>query len=326
MESNIGKEVVTELLPLVRVYKDGSVERLSGSPFVPPSMEDPETGVSSKDITISSNPLIRARLFLPKLEESESNIKIPILVYYHGGGFLIESAFSADHHRFLNSLVSQAKIVAVSVEYRLPPENPLPAAYEDCWAALQWVSSFSSKYDNSAAIDEPWLNNHGDFERVFIGGDSAGANIAHNIAMRAGKENLHGGVKILGALLTHPYFWGSKPSASDQSIDYLVCSVWNFVYPNAPGGIDNPMINPLVDEAPSLEGLGCCRLLVSVAECDWLRDRGVWYSEAVKKSGWKGEVELIEIEGEDHAFQILRPGTENANRLIKRLADFLSKK
>lgn len=323
MESNVAKELETEFLPFVRVYKDGSVERLSGSPFVPPSMKDPATGVSSKDITISQNPLIRARLFLPKLNESESDIKIPILVYYHGGGFLFESAFSADHHRFLNSLVSQAKVVAVSVEYRLAPENPLPAAYEDSWAALQWVSCFSSK-DNNSTIEEPWLSSHGDFERVFIGGDSAGANIVHNIAMRAGKESLSGGVEILGALLTHPYFWGSKPTGSEQSIPHLV---WNIVYPNAPGGIDNPMINPVVPElAPSLEGLGCCRLLVSVAEKDWLRDRGVWYCEAVKKSGWKGEVELIEIEGEDHAFHIGTPGTENANRLIKRLADFLSKK
>ena len=68
MASN-DKEVAIEFLPLLRVYKDGLVERLIVSPIVPPSFEDPETGVSSKDITISENPTISARLYLPKLTQ-----------------------------------------------------------------------------------------------------------------------------------------------------------------------------------------------------------------------------------------------------------------
>ncbi|KAF3457171.1 hypothetical protein FNV43_RR01828 [Rhamnella rubrinervis] len=321
MACNIGKEVDREFLPYVTVYKDGSVDRPLETPFVPPTPHDPATGVSSKDITISENPLIKARLFLPKLADSESSLKIPILVYYHGGGFLFESAFSADHHLFLNTLVSEAKVVAVSVEYRRAPEHVLPIAYEDSWAALNWVAGSGSE-------TEPWLKKHGDLGRLFIGGDSSGANIVHNLAMRAGKESLHGGVKILGALLTHPHFWSSKPVGTESIEGHENAApyvVWNFVYPTAPGGIDNPMINPLSPEAPSLQGLGCSRLLVSVAEEDLLRDRGVWYVEGVKKSGWIGDVELVDVEGEGHAFQILRPGTENANKLIKRLADFLQK-
>lgn len=73
------------------------------------------------------------------------------------------------------------------------------------------------------------------------------------------------------------------------------------------------MINPVVEGAPSLAGLGGCRLLVSVAEKDELME-----------SGWKGEVELIEEEGEDHAFHILNY-TENAKSLMKGLACFLVK-
>ncbi|KAF4373460.1 hypothetical protein F8388_025154 [Cannabis sativa] len=70
--------------------------------------------------------LIGARLFLPLLPtNTNNNKKLPILVYFHGGGFCFESAFSADHHQFLNSLVSEAKIIAVSVEYRLAPEHHL---------------------------------------------------------------------------------------------------------------------------------------------------------------------------------------------------------
>lgn len=319
MGSNIPKEVDTELLPFVRIYKDGSVERLIGSPYVPPSPDkDPETGVSSKDITISHDPSISARLYLPKLDPTVQNQKLPILVYFHGGGFCIESAFSSDHQQFLNSLVSQAQVVAVSVEYRLAPEHRLPIAYEDSWAALQWAV---------ASAEDPWLINHGDFKRVFIGGDSAGANIVHNIAMRAGAESLNGGVKILGAFLTHPYFWGSKPVGSEPIEGHdkaLARVVWNFAYPAAPSDIDNPMINPTGPEAPSLAGLGCSRLLVTVAEKDELRDRGVIYYDAIRKSNWEGEAELVQVDGEDHAFHVLQFETENAKNLIKRLASFLN--
>ncbi|KAK9288347.1 hypothetical protein L1049_016800 [Liquidambar formosana] len=317
------REVVSELLPLLRVYKDGTVERLLGSPRVPPSLDDPQNNVSSKDITISKDPNISARLYLPKISHHHYQ-KLPILVYFHGGGFCIESAFSFLDHRYLSILASEAKILAVSVEYRLAPEHPLPTAYEDSWAALQWVCSHSAK---DGVVCEPWLIDHGDFDRVFIGGDSAGANIAHNIAMRAGIETLHGGIKIEGAFLGHPYFWGSDPIGSEPVTDReenLDSRMWKFVYPNSEWGIDDPMLNPFGPGAPSLDRLGCGRLLVCVAGKDSLRDRGVLYYNAVRESGWKGEVELFEVEGEDHAFYIYDPETENAKMMFKCLASFLS--
>ncbi|XP_050255920.1 tuliposide B-converting enzyme 1, amyloplastic-like [Quercus robur] len=318
------KEVAIELLPLIRVYKDGSVERLEGTPIVPPSPDqDPETGVSSKDVTISEDPSISARLYLPKLTSHNQNQKFPILVFFHGGGFCIESAFSSLYHCYLGNLVSQINVAVVSVEYRLAPEHPLPAAYEDCWAALQWVASQSAGNDK-----DPWLTNSGDFERIFIGGDSAGGNIVHNIAMRAGVESLPCGVKVLGAYLVHPYFWSSKPIGSESKEVHeksLPSLVWNFVYPSVTGGVDNPMINPEGPGAPSLAGLGCDRLLVCVAGKDLLRDRGVWYVDMVRKSGWKGEIELFEVEGEDHVFHIFNIETENAKAMAKRLASFIFK-
>lgn len=174
---------------------------------------------------------------------------------------------------------------------------------------------------------DPWLVNHGNFDRFILGGDSAGANIAHNILMRAGAESLPGGVKISAAYLTHPYFWGSKPIGSEPSVErekMLPALVWEFAYPGAPGGIDNPMVNPLVPGAPSLAGLGTSRMLVTVAGNDHLlRDRGVAYYDAVVESGWKGEAVLVEVEGETHAFHILEFGTEKASHFIKRVAAFL---
>ncbi|KAJ7954916.1 2-hydroxyisoflavanone dehydratase [Quillaja saponaria] len=263
------KEIDTELLPYLRVYKDGTLERIVGSSIVPSSPEDPENGVSSKDITISDNPSISARLYLPKLNQSsnnQQNQKLPILIYFHGGGFFIESAFSFPCHRFLNLIVSQANVLAVSMEYRLAPEHPLPRAYEDCWTALQWVTSH---------------------------------------AFRAGVESLFGGVNIVGAFLSYPYFCGSNLIGSESVAEYeqrIPNRVWNLVYPDALGGIDCTMINPPVPGAPCLAGLGCSKMLACVAGKDELRDGGVWYYEAIEKSEWEGEVELFEVEDEIIAF------------------------
>lgn len=129
-----------ELLPWVRKYKDGSVERLHGSPYVPPTPEDPKTGVATKDIIISKNPAISARLFLPKLDQSQQQ-KLPVMYYTRGGAFNHESVFCRDHTQFFCSLVAEARVVGVSVEYRQAPEHFLPIAYEDCWAGLQWIAS-----------------------------------------------------------------------------------------------------------------------------------------------------------------------------------------
>nr|WRU92887.1 HID4 [Melodinus tenuicaudatus] len=318
MASSTSNEIVKDFSPMLRVYKDGTVERLSGSPFVPPSPEDPATGVSSKDIKISSD--VSARLYIPKNTEPLENL--PILVYFHAGAFCVESAFSCLHQRYLNLLVSQAKVVAVSVEYRLAPEHPLPAVYEDCWTALQWVASHV--VDNSNTDKDPWLLNHGNFNKLYIGGDSAGGNIVHNIAIKAGVESLHGDVKIIGGFLSHPYFWGSKTESSrgtnEQSLPYRL---WLFIYPSAPGGIDNPMVNPLAEDAPSLSGIACSKLFVCVSEKDEFRDTTLLYVEALKKSDWKGELDLVDVEGEEHCFQLFNPDADKAKNLISRLASFI---
>ncbi|XP_061354625.1 uncharacterized protein LOC133299204 [Gastrolobium bilobum] len=323
--TNTKKETVVHLGSYIRVYNDGSIERPLNIPRCPPSPEDPATGVSSKDILFSKNPYLAARLFLPKLSQSNHNHKLSILVYFHGGAFCFESAFASHHVKYCNLLASQANVVIVSVEHRKAPEHFLPTAYDDCWAGLYWVASHATANPTNS---DPWLMNHGDFNKVFIGGDSSGGNIVHNVAMRAGVEALPGGVKLYGAYLNHPYFWGSKPIGSEPVMGFeetYQSLIWNFAYPSAPGGLDNPMINPLAPGAPSLATLGCSKMLVTVAGKDHLhfRYRAVLYYEAVKGSGWKGEIELFEEEEEDHVYHMFNMETEQAKRLIKVVVDFL---
>jgi acetyl esterase/lipase len=170
--SSESTEILTDFPPVLRIYKDGRIERLFGTPFTPPSSSspDPITSVSSKDILISPN--LPARIFLPKL--TEHNQKLPILIYFHGGGFCGESAFSSLNHSYLNILISQAMAIGISIEYRLAPENPLPIAYEDCWAALQWVAAH---LQNPNLDKDSWLLNHGNFDKIYLGGESAGDSI-----------------------------------------------------------------------------------------------------------------------------------------------------
>ncbi|KAI7729089.1 hypothetical protein M8C21_007321 [Ambrosia artemisiifolia] len=107
------KEVTTELLPFLRVHNDGTVERLYNPVFAPPSPAETNGDVLSKDIIIS--PEVSARLYLP----SKTTKKLPILVYFHGGGFCIESAFSILSHQYINTIASQANALVISVDYRL---------------------------------------------------------------------------------------------------------------------------------------------------------------------------------------------------------------
>lgn len=166
--SNITKELVAEIPPLLRIFNDGTVERPLQAPAVPPLLDDPQTELSTKDITISHHPTISARLLLPKKlnQDHHAAEKVPILVYFHGGAFILESAFSKSCHDHFKTFVPQTNVLVVCVEYRLAPEHPLPACYHDCWAALQWVSSHSTK---SLSNPEPWLIDHGDLNRIFIG-------------------------------------------------------------------------------------------------------------------------------------------------------------
>ncbi|KAK9137275.1 hypothetical protein Sjap_007869 [Stephania japonica] len=203
-------EIASELLPLLRVYKSGRVERLFGSAIVPPFPQgDPQTGVSSKDITLKS-PSISARLYLP----TTTTHKLPLLLYFRGSAFCIESAFSFIPHRYLSLLSARASALVVSIEHRIAPEHPLPVAYHDSWEALLWLLSHSPQeiLTNSSNADHPqqldrWVLDHADFDCFFIGGDSAGGNIAHNVAMRAGSSGLTS--RIRGVFLSQPYFWGS---------------------------------------------------------------------------------------------------------------------
>ncbi|KAJ3676983.1 hypothetical protein LUZ60_002707 [Juncus effusus] len=306
---DINDEIIYDAPNFIRIYKSGRVERFLGTEFIPPST-DPITGVSSKDTLIS--PSIPARLYIPKVDSSK---KLPILIHYHGGAFCLGSAFEPPLHNYLNSLVSKVNVIVVSVQYRLAPEYPIPVAYEDSYAALDWVISHRNEGDH-----DPWIINHGDFDRVFVSGESAGANIAHHVAM-------YGGAKIRGAILIHPFFLSPDKVESEEHdpvITEKLESIWKLFCPTKLH-LNDPWINPLASGSLPLINLGCEGVLVLVGGVDTLRDRGRIYYEKLKESGWKGDANIWEAAGEGHCFHLWKPGTKIAKAQDKMICEFLTK-
>uniref|UniRef100_A0A0E0PV12 Alpha/beta hydrolase fold-3 domain-containing protein n=1 Tax=Oryza rufipogon TaxID=4529 RepID=A0A0E0PV12_ORYRU len=301
--------VAVELLPFIRVYVSGRVERLLGTDTVAASLDEP-TGVASKDVTVDPATNLSVRLYLPPAVAAGE--RLPIL-----------SATSPTYHRYLNALASRARVVAVSVEYRLAPEHPLPAAYDDSWAALAWAVATAAA---PGAVDpEPWLAAHGDASRVFIAGDSAGANIAHNVAMRAAAAPLPGGAGITGVLLMHPYFWDAS-NTMGPALEDRIRREWRFMCGSPDVRVDDPRLSPTVQQgAPSLAALPCRRVMVAVAGDDFLAGKGRAYHAALVASRWHGEAELVDTPGEDHLFHLTRPGTAAAAKMMDLVVDFVTR-
>ncbi|KAL3515259.1 hypothetical protein ACH5RR_022161 [Cinchona calisaya] len=303
-------EIAHNFVPFFRVYKDGRVEKFQQAPPVPPSETSSEypttttTIVRSKDIIVSPETQVGARIFLPKTVKPDETL--PVLIYFHGGAFVIESAFSIVYHNYLSSIVAEANVIAISVEYRLAPEHRIPACYHDSWAVTKWVASHLNRQGT-----EPWLNNHADFSRMFLAGDSAGANIAHYMTVKAGQDGLGEGVKLVGLILMHPYFGKGG-----------VEKLWEFITEDF-NGWDDPRLNPMAHPNTCLAGLVCEKIMLVTSETDFIRDRSLVYYEALKKSGWGGELKFVDIEKDGHVFHILNPSSDNAGILMKRLVSFL---
>nr|GMD02645.1 2-hydroxyisoflavanone dehydratase-like [Ipomoea batatas] len=312
-------EILHNLFTLMKIYKDGRVERLSGTDVVPAGL-DAETGVLSKDVVISPEPKLSARLYLPP--RTPAGRKLPLLLYFHGGAFVVESAFSPTYMKPLNLLAAEANVLIVSVDFRLAPEHPLPAAYDDGWTALKWAAAAAG------GGGEEWLSEYADFDRVFLGGDSVGANISHNMALRVGSSennnNSVDGVKINGLFFNCPFFWGAERIGDEGDIPIFVSffdTICRVALPESTG-LDDPRINPAKD--PELGKLSCKRVLIFIPEKDPLKHRGWLYKEALVSSGWKGAAQVVEVKGEHHIFNLTNPTCDNAMAMLKKLANFFN--
>ncbi|XP_027923513.1 carboxylesterase 1-like [Vigna unguiculata] len=190
---------------------DGTFTRGNAAPTTAPS-SDPSLPISvlTKDITINPHNHTWLRLFLPRSLLSSSNPsnpnKLPLIIFFHGGGFVLLSAASSMFHDFCVQMADSAQAIVASVEYRLAPEHRLPAGYDDGAEALRWIGN----------CEDEWLRQYADYSKCYLMGNSAGATIAYRTGLRAVEEvNDLDGVKIQGLILRQPFFGGVQRTESE---------------------------------------------------------------------------------------------------------------
>ncbi len=208
----------------------------------------------------------------------------PALVYFFGGGWTLGNLETCD--AICRALTNAAGCVTVSVEYRLAPEHPFPAAVEDCRAGLAWVAEHAAQL----GVDPG---------RLAVGGDSAGGNLAAAVSLLARDE---GGPALRHQLLVYPNTdYGWDPEALRAYEDPLLFNrfsmawYWSHYLAEEKDGL-SPLASPL--RAESLAGLP--EATVITAEYDPLRDQGEAYARRLGESGVA--VELRRYDGMMHGF------------------------
>jgi len=207
---------------------------------------------------------IPIRIYTP-----ETDGPLPMLVFFHGGGWVIGSI--ATHDGLCRQLANAVGCIVVSVDYRLAPEHAYPAAAEDAYAATRWVA------ENAGSIG-------GDPSRIAVGGDSAGGNLTAVVALMARDR---GGPRLVFQLLVYPVTDAPSDNASyrDNGKDYFLTTeqmqwFWD-LYVGARPDLDDPYLCPL--RAKDLARLPPA--LVVTAEHDPLRDEGEAYARRLGEAG-----------------------------------------
>ncbi|HSV71283.1 MAG TPA: alpha/beta hydrolase [Methylibium sp.] len=225
---------------------------------------DPEPVASVSDHRVSvAGAELPARLYLP-----EGQGPHPVLIYYHGGGFVFGNLELVD--KVARSLVNASGAAVVTVEYRKAPEHRWPTAPEDAYATLLWVR------ENAASLGL-------DAGRIAVGGDSAGGNLAAVVSQMTRDRQ---GPKLVHQLLVYPVTdaAGSYPSRVENAEGYLLTQKamdWFFGhYLNDPSQAEQPYCSPIKGK---LDGLPPATLIT--AGYDPLRDEGEAYGAALAKAG-----------------------------------------
>jgi acetyl esterase len=194
----------------------------------------------------------------------------PVLAFFHGSGFVLCSLDT--HDGMCRNLCAGAECIVVSVDYRLAPEHKFPAGLNDCVFATHWIAEHARE-----------LN--GDANRLALGGDSAGGNLAAAAALRIRDE---GGPALCGQLLIYPvtdYHTPGTPSYHENAEGYGLTRdtmrwFWDH-YLGDPADAAHPYASPL--RARDFSGLPTA--LVVTAEYDPLRDEGEYYAEKLRSAG-----------------------------------------
>ena len=245
---------------------------------------------------------IPIRLYYPQGEPP-----FPVVVYFHGGGWVIGDLDT--HHALCHALSNTSGCLVVAVDYRLAPEHPYPAAVEDAYAATCWVAQ------NAEPIQA-------DGNRIAVLGDSAGGTQATVAAMMARDR---GNPDIALQVLIYPITDYNFNTASYQNNaeGYMLTRdlmqwFWK-LYLEDESVAEEPYVSPL--RAADLTGLP--EALILTAEYDPLCDEGEAYARRLQEAGI--QVKLTRYEGMIHGFMRMTSRLDKARRALYEVADTLQR-
>jgi acetyl esterase len=283
----------------MRPYEDlGGVLRARSAIESGRWMQGEKAEIHTRDVLVAGDAgRLPARVYHP-----EPGAVLPLVVHFHGGGWVGGSIAAAD--RPCRALALAAHCVIVSVEYRLAPENPFPAPLRDCVAATRWLAAHAAEIGADGA-------------RLAVMGDSAGGNLAAATALVLRDE---GGPVITHQVLLYPALdqGGSYPSRAENATGHLL-TAGSMDWFRAHYGADpaDPYASPL--RAPSLAGLPPATIVV--AGFDPLRDEGVAYADRLRADGVAAD--LLEWPGMVHGFFWMAGELQAARDLTDHLAAVL---
>ena len=245
----------------------------------------PEPMASVQDITITTDgeggaaAAIPARVYVPA-----GPTPMPVIVYYHGGGWVIADLDTYDASA--RALAKEANAIVVSSHYRQAPENKFPAAYNDAFAAYAWTLENARQFG-------------GDPSRVAVAGESAGGNMAAGVSMLARQHGIQAPVHqvliypVAGTDMTTPSY---QENADAIPLNKPAMEWFFDKYLRGPADVQEPLLD-LVD-APNLGGMPPTTVIT--AEIDPLRSEGQMLADRLRQAGVP--VEAMNYEGVTHEF------------------------
>jgi acetyl esterase len=226
----------------------------------------------------------RAQAIPVRVYWPETGRRLPVLVYFHGGGWVFGNLDQVD--RVCRMIANRVPCIVVNVDYRLAPEHKFPAAADDAYAAARYVAEHAREFDADAS-------------RIAVGGDSAGGNLAAVACLMARDR---GGPSFAFQLLIYPVtdYDDDRPSTYEYADGHLLTRAmmpyfWRH-YVSSPEEARHPYASPL--NAETLAGLPPA--MVITAECDPIRDQGEAYARRLEQSAVA--VQLQRYDGAIHAF------------------------
>jgi acetyl esterase/lipase len=262
---------------------------------------NPLDGVASSDITVDPSRNLWFRLYnpapTPTPTGSDPNdvVAMPVIVFFHGGGFVIAHANSISVDKQARQVARELRAIVVSVDYRLAPEHRFPCQYEDGFDALRFIDE----------MDGPDLPAHADLNRCFLAGESAGGNLAHYVAVRAGEYDFKR-LKLLGLIAVQPFFGGEERAESEIRLSWgptlrldMTDWFWRAFLPEG-SDRDHSAANVFGPNAGEISGVRFPAALVVIGGFDLLRDWDLKYYEGLKSSG--KEVHLVDYPNAIHGF------------------------